>query len=73
MNIASMIWSDILLCCLTWLQLFIVELAVSTRPEDGDLSRFVLEFCWPLRAFVRSIALRTRILSALARLCEDFY
>ena len=29
-------------------------LAVSTRPPDGDLSRFALEFSRPLQASVRS-------------------
>jgi len=43
-----------------------VELAVSTRPPDGDLSRFALEFCWPLRASVISFISIYQVAAATA-------
>jgi len=36
---------------------FIIVLAVSTRPPDGDSSRFMLEFSRPLQASVRSFSI----------------
>jgi len=48
---------------------FYMLLAVITRPPDGDLSRFALEFCRPLRASVRSFISIHQVAASTALYC----